>query len=256
VEATESKAWSYAEILELVKRDFAENPLEVSEEKPHASVFSLGVFGGPSLYNAAVLKDYFTSGQLSKRTFAASGWELGLQARFKVGNRVRVYAGFAFNRKQTEFTYDLAITQADYFTYLANGGNVPLAHIRDDGANSCFLAKDVHVRYRTQAALLSLGGSFEFLRIGKFSAAADLRLTCNVYSSLKLEEVSVLQIDQPRAEQFSYFQPGAGLSLNYQLTKRLSLGIAPFFSKQFAGKESFSRKLDELVVPVTVSFDF
>ncbi len=246
---------SYEDILALVKRDFSKSPNEWKEPKSN-SIFSLGIYGGPSMYNSAVFKDYFTSGQLSNRTFASSGFELGLQARFKIGNRFQVYAGFAFNQKQTQFNYNLAITEADYFTYVANEEKVPFENIQDDGANNCFLAKDVHVRYQTQSLLLSLGTSFEFLKIRKFSAAVDLRLSCNVYSSLQLKEIRVLDIQEPNSEKFSYFQPGAGLSLNYQLNRRISLGLSPFFSKQFYLKESYSRKLSELVIPVTVSFQF
>ena len=254
-ETVVTKDLSYAEVVALIDRDFPRTPDE--QAKPErTSVFSLGIYGGPSLYNAAVFKDYFTSGQLSKRTFASSGFELGLQARFKLGNRFRVDAGFAFNQKQTQFSYNVAITQDDYFTYLANGEAVPLANIRDDGSNSCFLAKDVTVNYQMRSVLISLGTSFEFLRIGKFSAAADLRLSGNLYSSLQLKQVRVLSIEQPASETFSYLQPGAGLSLSYRLNERISLGLAPFFSKQFYLKESATRKLEELVIPVTVSFDF
>ncbi|AEA43788.1 outer membrane beta-barrel protein [Fluviicola taffensis] len=250
-----NKSLSYSEILALIKRDSPENPNELKEEKRN-SFFSLGIYGGPSLYSTATFKDYFSSGQLSNRTFASSGFELGLQARFKIGNRFRVYAGLAFNQKQTQFTYNLAITEADYFTYIANGKKIPLANIQDEGPNLCFLAKDVLVRYNIQSAFISLGTQFEVLKIGRFSAAADLRFSCNIYSSLTLKETKVLDIQQPNSENFSYFQPGAGLSLNYQLNQRISLGLSPFFSKQFYLKESFSRKMDELVIPVTVSFQF
>lgn len=248
------KELSYAQILELVQRDFPKIPDDEKEQMPSSCV-SIGIFGGPSLYHSAVFKDYFTSGQLSKRTFASSGFELGLQARVKLGNRFRVYAGLSFNQKQTQFKYNVAITEADYFTYIENGEKVPLENIHDDGMNSCFLAKDVTAKYQLQTVSVSIGTSFEFLRIGRFSAAADLRLSGNIRSSLKLQEMQVLSIVQPRAEKFSYLQPGAGLLLNFRLNRRISLGLAPFFSKQFYLKESFSRKLDELVIPLSVSFD-
>ena len=247
------KDLSYTEILALVERDFSKNP-DKMEENTHNSLFSLGIYGGPSLYNTATFKDYFSSGQLSNRTFASSGFELGLQARFKIGNRFRIYAGLAFNQKQTQFNYNLAITEADYFTYLVNGEKVPLANIRDDGTNSCFLAKDVLVRYQIQSTLLSLGTQFEFLKMGRFSAAADLRLSCNIYSSLKLKETKVLDIQKPDSESFSYFQPGAGLLLNYEINSWISVGLSPFFGKQFYLKQSSSVKMDELVIPVTISF--
>ncbi|WP_343634723.1 hypothetical protein [Fluviicola sp.] len=255
IDSSEYNELSYLEILALAEKDFAEKQPTATENKRH-SIFSLGISGGPSLYHSAVFKDYFTSGQLSKRTFASSGFELGLQARFKVGDRFKIYAGLVFNQKQTQFTYNLAITQADYFTYVVNNEKVPLQNIRDDGANSCFLAKDVTARYQMQSVLLSVGTSFEFLRIGKFSAAADLRLSGNLFASLKLKEIQVVDIAQPQSESFSYLQPGAGLSLNYNLNKHISLGVTPLFSKQFYLKTSFSRKLDELVIPLTVSFKF
>ncbi len=255
IETSVKKEINYAEVIALIKRDFPEIPDELAE-KPRASFFSLGVYGGPSLYHTAVFKDYFTSGQLSKRTFASSGFELGLQARFKVGERFRIYAGLAFNQKQTRFNYNVAITQTDYFTYVINNEKVPLENIHDDGTNSCFLAKDVAARYQIQTVLISLGTSFEFLRIGRFSAAADLRLSGNVFASLKLKEMQTLDIAQPQSEKFSYLQPGAGLLLNFRLNQRISLGLAPFFGKQFYLKESFSRKMEELVVPLSASFTF
>ncbi|WP_430405200.1 outer membrane beta-barrel protein [Fluviicola sp.] len=247
------KDLSYEEILAIIQSDFPESSHELNESKRN-SPFSLGIYGGPSLYKTAVLKDYFTSGQLSNRSFASSGFELGLQGRFKIGNRFQIYAGFAFNQKQTQFNYNLAITEMDYFIYVANGEKVPFEHIRDDGANSCFLAKDVHVHYQTRSILISLGTNFEFLKIGKFSAAVDLRLSCNVYSSLSLKEIRVLDIQQPKSENFSYFQPGAGLIFNYKLNDRISVGLSPFFSKQFYTKKSFLHRMDELVIPITCSF--
>lgn len=253
-EVLSAKELSYAEILQLIQRDFPKAPDKSSEQTPFSCV-SIGVYGGPSLYHTAAFKDYFTSGQLSKRTFASSGYELGFQTRVKLGNRFRVYAGLAFNQKQTQFTYNVAITEADYFTYVENGEKVPLENIHDDGMNSCFLAKDVTAKYQLKTISISLGTSFEFLRIGKFSAAADLRLSGNLSSSLKLQEMLVLDIAQPRSEKFSYLQPGAGLLLNYRLNRRISLGLAPFFSKQFYLKNSFSRKLEELVIPLSVSFE-
>lgn len=246
---------SYLEILALAEKVFPEKQTNVTENK-QLSCFSLGIYGGPSLYHSAVFKDYFTSGQLSKRTFASSGFEWGLQARIKVGDRFSIYAGLAFSQKQTQFTYNVAVTQADYFAYLANNEKVPLENIRDDGANSCFLAKDVTAKYHMQSVLISVGTRFEFMRIGKFSAAADVRLSTNMYASLKLKEMRVLDITQPQSEKFSYLQPGVGLSLDYHLNQRISLGVAPFFSKQYYVKTSFSRKLDELVIPLTVSYTF
>ncbi len=254
-EILQEKDLSYSEILELIQRDFPKIPDDKSKQLPSSCV-SIGVFGGPSLYHSAVFKDYFTSGQLSKRTFTSSGVELGLQAHFKVSPRFRIYAGLAFNQKQTQFTYDVAITQADYFTYIVNNEKVPLANIHDDGANSCFLAKDVTSRYQLRSTSISIGTQVEFLKIGKFSAAADLRLSCNLHSSLKLKEMRMLEIEQPQSENFSYLQPGAGLLFNFRLNHHISLGLAPFFSKQFYLKKSFSRKMDELVIPLSLCFDF
>ena len=253
-ETTKTGKWNLAELLKLVKRDFPEKPVEQKVEN-RPSFLSIGIFGGPSLYHSAVFKDYFTSGQLSKRMFASSGFELGLQARLRISDRFKIYAGLTFNQKQTQFRYNVAITEADYFTYIENGEKVPLENIHDDGMNSCFLAKDVTAEYQIKTVSLSIGTNFEFLRIGKFSAAADLRLSGNIHSSLNLREMLVLDIAQPPSETFSYLQPGAGLLLNFRLNERISLGLAPFFSKQFYLKESFSRKLDELVIPLSISFD-
>lgn len=244
--------FTYAEILALIKREFPLNPEE--KEKKRLSNFSIGIYGGSSLYHTAVFKDYFTSGQLSNRSFTSSGFELGLQVKWRLGNRFQIYTGVAFNQKQTQFNYNVAITESDYFTYLANDEKVPLANIRDDGSNSCFLAKDVAVRYQMQSILISLGTSFEFLKIGKLSVAADLRVSGNLQSSIQLKETRILSIEQPYSEQFSYFQPGAGLIFNYKLNDRISVGLSPFFSKQFYTKKSFLHRMDELVIPVTFSF--
>lgn len=244
--------FTYAEILALIKRDFSSNPGEKEEKR--LSNFSIGIYGGSSLYHTAVFKDYFTSGQLSNRSFNSSGFELGLQVKFRLGNRFQIYTGVAFNQKQTQFNYNVAITESDYFTYLTNDEKIPLANIRDDGSNSCFLAKDVTVRYQMQSVLISLGTSFEFLKIGKLSVAADLRVSGNLQSSIKLKETRILRIEQPNSEQFSYFQPGVGLIFNYKLNNRISIGLSPFFSKQFYTKKSFLHRMDELVIPATFSF--
>jgi len=105
-----------------------------------------------------------------------------------------------------------------------------------------------------QSVLISLGTSFEFLKIGKLSVATDLRISCNLQSSINLKETRILSIQQPNSEKFSYFQPGAGLIFNYKLSDRISVGLSPFLSKQFYTKKSFLHKMDELVIPVTFSF--
>lgn len=248
---TETDSVGFAQILEMLQKKypFKDVPKELSK-------FSIGIYGGPSFYDIAVFKDYFISGQLSHRTFTSSGFETGFNARFNLGNRFTIYSGLAFNQKQTQFNYNLAITQTDYFTNVVNGNKIPLANIVDNGVNSCFLAKGVMAKYTVSSTLFSLGTTYQFWKSGRFSAAADLRFSFNTQSAMKLSEMTVLDIQQPESERFSYFQPGLGVLLNVQLNNRFSVGLAPVFSKQFYLKESFTKKVNELVVPVTMSFRF
>lgn len=249
-------ALSYPEIIGLLERDFplTGNP-EISR-KDSKSFFSLGVYSGVSLFNTATFKDYFTSGQLSKRSFASSGFELGFQGKFSVGKRFGIYAGLAFNQKQTQFTYDLAITESDYFNYITAGEKIPFENIRDDGSNSCFLAKDVSASIRMRSTILSVGTTIELWKTKLFSVSADFRLSGNIQSDLLLKELRVLDIPRPTSEHFSYLQPGIGIQLNYRLSTRFSLGFAPFFSKQFYLKKSFSRRMDELTIPIFLIMHF
>ncbi|WP_300663692.1 hypothetical protein [Fluviicola sp.] len=251
-----SSALSYAEIIALLERDFPAIKEPEAIKKNSKSVFSLGVYSGLSLFNTATFKDYFTSGQLSKRSFASSGFELGLQGKLYTGKRFGIYAGLAFNQKQTQFMYDLAITESDYFSYIATGEKIPLQNIRDDGSNSCFLAKDVSALIRMRSTILSVGTTVELFRTKLFSVSADFRLSGNIRSDLTLKKVSVLDIPQPNSERFSYLQPGIGIQLNYRLSPHISLGFAPSFSKQFYLKQSFSRKMDEILVPIFLTVHF
>src|SRR6218665_2216788 len=191
---------AYGQILEMIKTRFGAIKQESTNDLTASSNFSIGLYGGSSLYDIAVFKDYFSSGQLSSRTFASSGFETGFNAYFNVGKRFNIYSGLAFSQKQTQFNYNLAITESDYFTHLVHGHKIPLANIVDDGVNSCFLVKGVTAKYTTTSILLSLGATFEFWKKGKFSAATNVRLACNVQSAMKLHEVSILDIQQPKAE--------------------------------------------------------
>jgi hypothetical protein len=226
-------------------------------KKDKQSRLSVHLYGGPSFYDIAVFKDYFVSGALSKRTFASSGFEAGAGVHYNFTDRFGVYGGFAFNRKKSTFTYDVVVTESDYFTLLEQGQKIPLANLADDGSGSCFLAENAGADYTLTSFLLSAGATYKFLEVGKLSAYADLRFSANLQSSLQLTRMEVLDFAQQKKERFSYFQPGIGFTLSYEISKRFSVGLSPSYSVQTGQKESsVYKKLNELVVPVSVGVHF
>lgn len=216
------------------------------------SRFTILAYGGPSFYDMATLRPYFETGRLSHRTFDASGFEAGLGASFRITERFSVYALGSFNRKQASHRYTLAITEEDYFSNVLEGEQLPLENI-DDNGNNCFLAKDATATYTVSTWSAAIGANFTVLRLGQWSVDADLRFSVNAASDLNVKETTVIALSDPEKEHFSWYQPGAGLAVHYQLNKRLSVGIAPLYSRRFhPNASSFSKKLNELIVPVTL----
>ncbi len=220
--------------------------------------FAVSINGGASLYDMAVFKDYFTSGQLSNRTFASSGFEIGAGFSYQLTPKLGIYTNIAFNRKSTEFNYDLAITESDYFHHLLLGELLPIENIIDNGIGNCFLAKDVKAAYQVDSWMLSLGTTYQILQWKKFTLGADVRFSANLNSSLALNELTVLKIQPYEAERFNYFKTGAGLNLDYRFSNRFSIGIAPMFHLQFnPDKQSFYKgNVKELLLPMRFRFYF
>lgn len=226
------------------------------ESKPKR--FMVSVYGGASLYDMAVFKDYFTSGQLSNRPFQSSGFEVGAGFGYKVTRKLGIYANAAFNQKNTSFDYNLAITESDYFDHLLQGESLPLESIIDNGVGNCFLAEGVRAKYQVNSWLLSLGSTYDLLQRKKISVGADVRFTANMGSALQMKELTVLQIQPYADERFNYLKIGAGMNIGYQVTERFSLGISPMYHLQFnQDKKSFYKGLGkELVLPVRLGFCF
>ena len=229
-------------------------------DKPHAAdkKWSVGIYGGQSLYDMAVFKDYFTSGQLSNRTFKSGGFEAGLQFGYAITSRISVYGGVAFNRKTSSFRYDLAITESDYFNVVLPGELLPLEQISYNGADNCFLAENVTASYQIDSWLLSLGGTFDLVKWKKFSVGIDLRISANLYSGLKMQELTVIRIDDYAAERFNYVKPGAGLRIDYRLSPWISVGTAPLYNLQLNrdNRSFYAGNLREIVVPLQLKFYF
>lgn len=241
--------------------DTLENTVSIQDTAKPAEKetrFAVSVYGGTSLYDLAVFKDYFTSGQLSNRPFKSGGFEVGLGFSYNIHPKWGVYSHVSFNRKSTSFNYNLAITEADYFNHYSAGELIPIEHIEDDGANSCFLVKDVIADYQIDSWILSVGTTYQVLQWKKFTLGADLRFSANLNSSMQLNELTVIQVPSFEKERFNYFKLGGGLNLDYRINGHISLGIAPVFHWQFnPDKQSFYKgKLKELVLPLRVAFHF
>lgn len=226
------------------------------ESKPKR--FMISVYGGASLYDMAVFKDYFTSGQLSNRPFKSSGFEVGAGFGYQITRKLGIYANAAFNQKNTSFEYSLAITESDYFNHLLQGELLPLENIIDNGVGNCFLVEGVRAKYQVNSWLLSLGSTYDFLYWKKISVGADIRFTANMSSALQMKELAVLQIQPYGDEHFKSLKIGAGLNIGYQVTESFSVGIAPMYHLQLnQDKKSFYKGLGkELVLPVRLGFCF
>lgn len=218
----------------------------------------LSLYGGASLYDMAVFKDYFVSGQLSNRPFRSSGFELGTGFAFNVTSRLNVYAQVSFNRKETSFDYALAITESDYFHHLVHGELLPIGNIIDNGVGNCFLAEGVKASYRTDSWLVSLGAAYKIIQWKKLDLGADVRFSVNASSGLQLNELTVIQVAPYGKEHFNFYKVGAGLSINYRISERFVAGITPMFHWQLTGdNQSFYKGVGkELVLPVRLGFCF
>lgn len=227
-------------------------------EKP-ATACGFIVYGGPSFFEMALFKDYFVSGDLSNRSFAASGMEAGIGAYLRK-NRFGWYLNLGYNRKQASFQYDVAITEDDYFDYIGEdmpmpdpAATIPFENISDNGANSCFLAEDFTASYTITSWQFSLGGTMEFLRWRKFSLGGDLRFGLNLGSKLELKEWTTFSTPDYEKERFSAFRPAGGLWIWCQLSRRFAIGLTPMYSWQFQRKSSFTAgTTKELILPLAI----
>ena len=226
--------------------------------QPKVKRFSVGIHGGASLYDMAVFKEYFTSGQLSNRSFTSGGFEAGADFSYRFTDRLSVYGGAAFNRKTTSFNYNLAITEAQYFNTLLSGERIDLAGIVDDGNGNCFLAEHVSASYRVDSWLLSIGATYELLTWNRFTLGADLRFSMNLQSALEVRELTVISVPDYEIELFNYFKPGAGLALDYRVNDYLTVGTAPMFSLQLSRDQQsfYAGTVKEVILPLRVRFWF
>ena len=234
-------------------------PLEVPELPSAAErKFTLSLYGGASLFDMAVFKDYLRSGQLSDRSFQSSGFEAGMQFSYQLTRKFGLYTGVAFNRKTTSFRYNLAISESDYFTVVLPGQLLPIAAISDNATGDCFLAEHVTANYQVNSWLLSLGTTYQVIRWKKLTLGIDLRFSMNLYSGLDLKKLEVIEVGDYAAERFNYIKPGAGLRIDYALNERLSVGLAPIYSLQFSGDNNsfYAGNVKELVIPVRVRIAF
>lgn len=242
-----------------------ENDLPVNSENPGAKQprttikrFMISLYSGTTMYDLAVFKDYFTSGQLSNRSFQSSGFEIGAGFSYKITPKLGVYTSAAFNRKNTSFNYNLAISEQQYFNQVLAGELLPIESIIDNGVGNCFLAEDVKADYKIDSWLFSVGTTFEAFQWKKLSVAADLRFSANLNSALTINDLTVLQIQPYGKERFNYLKTGIGMNISYLLKERFSIGIAPMYHLQFnTDKQSFYKGSGkELVLPVRLGFCF
>lgn len=226
--------------------------------EPKDKKLAIAMYGGTSMYEMAVFKEYFTSGQLSKRTFKSSGFEVGAGLNYKLGNKFGIYSNIAFNRKITSFNYNLAITESDYFDHVLNGELLPIETIIDNGIGNCFLVENVAAQYKIDSWLISLGTTYELLKWRKLSVGLDLRFSANLNSTMDLEKLTVLKIQDYSNEKFNYLKIGGGLAIDYRFSDRFSAGIAPVYHFQLnPDKQSFyAGRTKELVVPVVFKVYF
>ncbi len=234
-------------------------PRKAPDTEPSTTGCGFIVYGGPSFYEMALFKDYFVSGDLSNRSFAASGMEIGMTGYFRK-NRLGWYLNLGYNRKQAAFQYDVAITENDYFEIIDGGelpdpaATIPFENISDNGSNSCFLAEDFTASYTVTSWQLALGGTMEFLRWRKFSFGGDLRIGLNLSSKLELKEWTTFSTPSYEKERYNAFRPAGGLWIWCQLSRRFAVGLMPMYSWQFhRSREDFIQgTTKELIVPVGI----
>lgn len=219
--------------------------------------FAIQAYFGKSLFDVALFQPYFTSGQLSNRSFTSSGFEGGFGVSYTFNDRFSGYANFGYNEKHTEFLYDIALTEEEYFHQYLKEQSIAAEDIDNTLTNKCFLARNAGGSYSVTTTQLTLGGSYLWWNWNRFSLATDLNLTMNLSSQLRTADFTVLSVPESRTDRFNQWRIGAGISINYALTDHFSLQLLPVYALQFnSGKSFYGRMGKELVVPVGVRYRF
>lgn len=215
------------------------------------SPFGLLVYGGYMAYEQSVFKSYFTSGMLSQVDFTSSGFEFGLGAYYRIKERFEISLIGNYGQRQTSFSYDLVISENDFFQFYENNTAIPLENLDDPNSCNCFLAENASLDYVTTTIAISLGGSYDLIKKPKYSFGPHLEFSAVASTNFKNNKSTVISFSSELKERFTGSILGMGINFNYQINQRIQLGLAPRYRFQFVQKSSiYAENVRMLFVPI------
>lgn len=221
------------------------------------NTFGLLAYGGYMAFDQAVFKPYFSSGLLSQVDFPSIGSEYGLGAYYRFKNRFEFSLIGSYGQRNSNFNYDLMISESDFFNLYENDQEIPLENLDDPTSCNCFLAQGARLDYSIQTVAISLNASFDLIKKPKYSFGPLLGFGTVVNSKFSNNSSSIISFSPELKERFASSILRMGLSFHYQLTPKMQVGIAPNFNLQFTKKSSIYAKDSRLfLVPLQLKWAF
>jgi hypothetical protein len=227
------------------------------ETMKKAKLFNAYIYGGPSWFNMAVFKPYFISGDLSSRSFQSSGYDFGIGLEKKF-NRFGIALEGAYDFKQSQFEYDLMISEEDYFELYENNEFIPLEQLDDPSSCDCFLAEDAALNYSISTLSGSIGLTYVILKRSKWQLTSAFHFGTDFSTRFRQNSQAVISFPDNLNEQFNSLRLQSRIGLNYQLTPYLSMGIMPeyLFIRPSKNHGIYAKSIHRLTLPLRLSFHF
>lgn len=227
------------------------------DEKSNSSKFGLLVYGGPLLFDIAVFKPYFSSGALSNVSFPSSSYEIGIGIYHQIKDRFYVQMNANYNVLQSQFAYDLLISESDFFEHYELDKQIPLANLDDPEVCNCFLVEDVSLNYKITNFAFTVGTGYQLIQRPKFNFGPEFSFSAVLSSKFmkKQDEIVLFPIDQ--VERFTSSRLQLGLGFHYAISDRLQLGLTPSYGIQFNNNSTvYAKNLSRILIPLSFKVGF
>lgn len=227
--------------------------LDPPAEDTKKSNYGLVIYGGPALFDIAVFKPYFSSGALSNRTFPSSSYEIGLGFYYTIKEKFNLSFIGNYNTLQSEFKYDLMISENDFFNLYENGKVIPIENLDNPETCNCFLAEDAALSYKINRISLAFSASYDLISRPKFTFGPNVSFSSVLSSKFSNKSSSIIEFSVEQKEKFIGTNFQIGFGFDYRITNRFSVGLAPSYGIQFAKKSSiYAQNLTQILIPITL----
>lgn len=221
------------------------------------SKYGLLIYGGPTLFDIAVFKPYFSSGALSKTSFTSSGYEIGFGFYRQIKQRFVLQVFANYSALKSQFTYDLMISEEDFFYLYESGTPIPLENLDNPESCNCFLAEDAALSYKISNFSFNLGSSYQIIQRPKFILGPALAFTGVLSTKFINKASNTVSFPINLSEKFMSYRLEFGLGFYYKFTDHLQLGFTPSYGIQFNTKSSvYAKNLNRILLPLSLKFAF